>query len=102
MKFPDIIGSSDKKFRNYDYGKRPGKKLVKYSPVKAQFSKLKTGIKNISLKKGVMKGIKFGTKLAVNPLTLAFGAGAAIKKASERKPFKFPTNKRFDKYGRQN
>ena len=30
------------------------------------------------------------------------GAGAAIKKASERKPFKFPTNKRFDKYGRQN
>ena len=26
----------------------------------------------------------------------------AIKKASERKPFKFPTTKRFDKYGRQN
>ena len=102
MKYPNIIGSSDKKFRNYSYGKRPGKKLVKYSPVKAKMNKLTSSIKNLSLKKGVMKGIKFAGKVAVNPITLAFGAGAAIKKASERKPFKFPTNKRFDKYGRQN
>ena len=101
MKFPDIIGSSDKKFRNYDYGKRPGKKLVKYSPVKAQFSKLKTGIKNISLKKGVMKGIKFGTKLAVNPLTLAFGAGAGIYKFGKTKSFNFPKNRQFDRKGRK-
>ena len=63
--------------------------------------KKKTPIKDL-LKKGTVKGIKFAGKLAINPLTLAFGAGAAIKKASERKPFKFPTNKRFDKYGRQN
>ena len=101
MKYPDIIGSSDKKFRNYSYGKRPGKKLVKYSPVKAQFSKLKTGIKNISLKKGVMKGIKFGTKLAVNPLTLAFGAGAGIYKFGKTKSFNFPKNRQFDRKGRK-
>ena len=62
--------------------------------------KKKTPIKDF-LKKGTVKGIKFAGKVAVNPLTLAFGAGAAIKKASERKPFKFPTTKRFDKYGRQ-
>ena len=63
--------------------------------------KKKSPIKDL-LKKGTVKGIKFAGKLAINPLTLAFGAGAGIKKASERKPFKFPTNKRFDKYGRQN
>ena len=63
--------------------------------------KKKTPIKDF-LKKGTVKGIKFGTKLAVNPLTLAFGAGAGLMKAAERKPFKFPANKRFDKYGRQN
>ena len=63
--------------------------------------KKKSPIKDL-LKKGTVKGIKFAGKLAINPLTLAFGDGAAIKKASERKPFKFPTNKRFDKYGRQN
>ena len=81
MKFPDIIGSSDKKFRNYDYGKRPGKKLVKYSPVKAQFNKLK----NISLKKGVMKGIKFTAKAAFSPIGLSLAGGAlavaGVKKA---------------------
>ena len=63
--------------------------------------KKKTPIKDF-LKKGTVKGIKFAGKVAVNPLTLAFGAGAAIKKASERKPFRFPTTRRFDKYGRQN
>ena len=62
--------------------------------------KKKTPIKDF-LKKGTVKGIKFGAKLAVNPLTLAFGAGAGLMKAAERKPFKFPANKRFDKYGRQ-
>ena len=102
MKYPDIIGSSDKKFRNYKYGKRTGKKLVKYSPVKAKMNKLTSSIKNLSLKKGVVKGIKFAGRVAVNPLTLAFGAGAGIMKVAERKPFKFPERKRFDKYGRQN
>ena len=29
MKYPNIIGSSDKKFRNYSYGKRPGKKFTR-------------------------------------------------------------------------
>ena len=102
MKFPDIIGSSDKKFRNYSYGKRPGKKLVKYSPVKAKINKLTSSVKNLSLKKGVMKGIKFAGKVAVNPITLAFGAGAGVMKVAERNPFKFPENRRFDKHGRQN
>ena len=47
MKYPDIIGSSDKKFRNYSYGKRPGKKLVKYSPTKAKLSKFRASMKTI-------------------------------------------------------
>ena len=115
MKYPDIIGSSDKKFRNYSYGKRPGKKLVKYSPTKAKINKLKSSLKNISLKKGVVKGIKFGAKvatspislglaggaLAVNPLTLAFGAGAGIIKIGKTKSFDFPKNRQFDRKGRK-
>tara|TARA_B100000676_G_scaffold246725_1_gene249707 strand:- start:538 stop:849 length:312 start_codon:yes stop_codon:yes gene_type:complete len=99
MKFPDIIGSSDKKFRNYDYGKRPGKKLVKYSPVKAQFNKLK----NISLKKGVMKGIKFTAKAAFSPIGLSLAGGAlavaGVKKAMGEKPIKRPKQKTFNRKG---
>ena len=101
MKYPDIIGSSDKKFRNYSYGKRPGKKLVKYSPVKAKMNKLTSSIKNLSVKKGVMKGIKFAGKVAVNPLTLAFGAGAGIYKFGKTKSFNFPKNRQFDRKGRK-
>ena len=63
--------------------------------------KKKSPIKDL-LKKGTVKGLQFAGKLPINPLTLSFGACAGIKKASERKPFKFPTNRRFDKYGRQN
>ena len=101
MKYPDIIGSSDKKFRNYSYGKRPGKKLVKYSPVKAKINKLTSSIKNLSVKKGVMKGIKFAGKVAVNPLTLAFGAGAGIIKIGKTKSFDFPKNRQFNRKGRK-
>ena len=101
MKYPDIIGSSDKKFRNYDYGKRPGKKLVKYSPVKAKINKLTSSIKNLSVGKGVMKGIKFAGKVAVNPLTLAFGAGAGIYKIGKTKSFDFPENRQFNRKGRK-
>ena len=101
MKYPDIIGSSDKKFRNYSYGKRPGKKLVKYSPVKAKMNKLTSSIKNLSVKKCVMKGIKFASKVAVNPLTLAFGAGAGIIKIGKTKSFDFPLNRQFDRKGRK-
>ena len=99
MKFPDIRGSSDKKFRNYDYGKRPGKQLVKYSPVKAQFNKLK----NISLKKGVMKGIKFTAKAAFSPIGLSLAGGAlavaGVKKAMGEKPIKRPKQKTFNRKG---
>jgi len=63
--------------------------------------KKKTPIKDF-LKKGTVKGIKFAGKVAVNPLTLAFGAGAAIKKIGETKSFKYPMTRRFDKYGRKN
>ena len=101
MKYPDIIGSSDKKFRNYNYGKRTGKNLVKYSPVKAKMNKLTSSIKNLSLKKGVVKGIKFAGKVAVNPLTLAFGAGAGIIKIGKTKSFNFPKNRQFDRKGRK-
>ena len=101
MKYPDIIGSSDKKFRNYNYGKRPGKKLVKYSPVKAKMNKLTSSIKNLSLKKGVVKGIKFAGRVAVNPLTLAFGAGAGIYKIRKTKSFDFPENRQFNRKGRK-
>ena len=101
MKYPDIIGSSDKKFRNYSYGKRPGKKLVKYSPVKAKMNQLTSSVKNLSLKKGIVKGIKFAGKVAVNPLTLAFGAGAGIIKIGKTKSFNFPKNRQFDRKGRK-
>ena len=101
MKYPDIIGSSDKKFRNYSYGKKPGKKLVKYSPVKAKMNQLTSSIKNLSVKKGVMKGIKFAGKVAVNPLTLAFGAGAGIYKIGKTKSFDFPENRQFNRKGRK-
>ena len=63
--------------------------------------KKKSPIKDL-LKKGTVKGVKFIGKAAISPLSLAFGAGTAIAKASERKPFRFPTTRRFDKYGRQN
>ena len=49
MKYPDIIGSSDKKFRNYNYGRKPGKNLVKYSTVKSKMNILTSYIKNLSL-----------------------------------------------------
>ena len=101
MKYPDIIGSSDKKFRNYNYGKRPGKKLVKYSPVKAKMNQLTSSVKNLSLKKGIVKGIKFAGKVAVNPLTLAFGAGAGIYKIGKTKSFDFPENRQFNRKGRK-
>ena len=101
MKYPDIIGSSDKKFRNYNYGKRPGKKLVKYSPLKAKMNQLTSSVKNLSLKKGVVKGIKFAGKVAVNPLTLAFGAGAGIYKIGKTKSFDFPENRQFNRKGRK-
>ena len=101
MKYPDIIGSSDKKFRNYSYGKRPGKKLVKYSTTKAKINKLKSSLKNISLKKGVVKGIKFGAKVATSPISLGLAGGAlAVKgfqKLSERKGLTFPEEKSFKK-----
>jgi len=101
MKYPDIIGSSDKKFRNYSYGKRTGKNLVKYSPVKAKINKLTSSIKNLSVKKGVMKGIKFAGKVAVNPITLAFGAGAGIYKIGKTKSFDFPEERQFNRKGRK-
>ena len=101
MKYPDIIGSSDKKFRNYSYGKRPGKKLVKYSPLKAKMNQLTSSVKNLSLKKGIVKGIKFAGKVAVNPLTLAFGAGAGIYKIGKTKSFDFPENRQFNRKGRK-
>ena len=92
MKYPAIIGSSDKKFRSYDYGKRTGKKLVKYSPMKAKMNKLTSSVKNLSLKKGVVKGIKFAAKTATNPISLGITAGflgaAAIKKGLNEKPSK--------------
>jgi hypothetical protein len=92
MKYPDIIGSSDKKFRTYDYGKRTGKKLVKYSPTKAKISKFRASMKNMKLSKGIYKGVKFAAKTATSPISLGITAGflgaAAIKKGLNEKPSK--------------
>ena len=102
MKYPDIIGSSDKKFRNYSYGKRPGKKLVKYSPVKAKLNTLTSSIKNLSLKKGVMKGVKFAGKAAFSPLGLVAGGALVaryIKKEMNEQPIKRTANKKFNRKG---
>ena len=103
MKYPDIIGSSDKKFRNYSYGKRTGKNLVKYFPVKAKLNTLTSSIKNLSLKKGVMKGVKFAGKAAFSPLGLAVAGGALvarqIKKEMNEQPIKRTANKKFNRKG---
>ena len=103
MKYPDIIGSSDKKFRNYSYGKRPGKSLVKYSPVKAKINKLTSSIKNISLKKGVMKGVKFTAKTAFSPLGLAVAGGALVARQIKRElgeqPIKRTATRKFNRKG---
>jgi|TARA_B100000214_G_C23644744_1_gene480094 hypothetical protein len=81
--------------------KEPGKKLVKYSPYKAKMNKLKSSLKNLSLKKGVVKGIKFGAKVATSPLSLGLAAGAltfkGFQKLSERKGLTFPEEKSFKK-----
>ena len=100
MKYPDIIGSSDKKFRNYSYGRKPGKKLVKYSPVKAKINKLTSSIKNISLKKGVMKGVKFAGKTAFSPLGLAFAGGALVTRQI-KKELNEPTVKRQQQFNKK-
>ena len=100
MKYPDIIGSSDKKFRNYSYGRKPGKKLVKYSPVKAKINKLTSSIKNISLKKKVMKGVKFAGKTAFSPLGLAFAGGALVTRQI-KKELNEPTVKRQQQFNKK-
>jgi hypothetical protein len=100
MKYPDIIGSSDKKFRNYSYGKRPGKKLVKYSPVKAKINKLTSSVKNLSLKKGVMKGIKFAGKAAFSPIGLSLAGGALITRQI-KKELNEPTVKRQQQFNKK-
>ena len=103
MKYPDIIGSSDKKFRNYKYGKRTGKKLVKYSPVKAKMNKLTSSIKNLSLKKGVVKGIKFAGKAAISPLSLALTGGALVGRQIKRElgeqPIKRTALRKYNRKG---
>ena len=90
--YTPIIGSSDKKFRSYDYGKRTGKKLVKYSPTKAKISKFRASMKNMKLSKGIYKGVKFAAKTATSPISLGITAGflgaAAIKKGLNEKPSK--------------
>ena len=62
--------------------------------------KKKTPIKDY-LKKGIFKGIKFTAKTAVNPITLAFGAGAGIFKIGKTKSFDFPLYRQFDRKGRK-
>ena len=62
--------------------------------------KKKSPIKDL-LKKGTVKGIKFAGKLAINPLTLAFGAGTGIYKLGKTKSFNFPKNRQFDRKGRK-
>jgi len=103
MKYPNIIGSSDKKFRNYSYGKRTGKNLVKYSPVKAKLNTLTSSIKNLSLKKGVMKGVKFAGKAAFSPIGLSLAGGALvarqIKKELGEQPIKRTAYKKFNRKG---
>ena len=100
MKYPDIIGSSDKKFRNYSYGKRTGKNLVKYSPVKAKLNTLTSSIKNLSLKKGVMKGVKFAGKAAFSPIGLSLAGGALITRQI-KKELNEPTVKRQQQFNKK-
>ena len=76
-------------------------KALQEKIIKAKINKLTSSIKNLSVGKGVMKGIKFAGRVAVNPITLAIGAGAGIYKIGKTKSFDFPEERQFNRKGRK-
>jgi hypothetical protein len=62
----------------------------------------KTPKKKPSLAKQiVVKGIKFGAKVATSPITIALAAAPQVYKLGKAKKFKFPKFRQFDKRGRK-
>lgn len=120
MKFPDIIGSSDKKFRNYRYktnvsgnyspkSKATGTAVAKYSKVTAAKGKLRQMAGKVTaeqkfLGKTLPKALfKVGKFAVTNPITTTglFLAGGQLKKLGQAKSFNYPQSRQFNRKGRK-
>jgi len=53
------------------------------------------------IKQIVKKGLKFGAKVAVSPLSIALTAGTILYKGGKAKSFKYSNVRQFDKRGRK-
>ena len=53
------------------------------------------------VKQIVKKGIKFGAKVATNPLTIALAAAPTVYKLGKAKKFTYSDVRQFDKRGRK-
>jgi hypothetical protein len=67
-----------------------GKELVVYKPKKTSM-----------IKEIVKKGIKFGVKTALHPLSIALTAAPHVYKLGKAKKFTYSTVRQFDKRGRK-
>ncbi len=67
-----------------------GKDLTIYKPKKTSLAKTI-----------VKKGIKFGVKTALHPLSIALAATPHIYRLGKGKSFKYPKFRQFDKRGRK-
>ena len=75
-------------------------KALQEKIIKAKINKLTSSIKNISLKKGVMKGVKFAGKTAFSPLGLAFAGGALVTRQI-KKELNEPIAKRQQQFNKK-
>jgi|TARA_B100000085_G_C18281069_1_gene406249 hypothetical protein len=110
MKYPSIIGSSDKKFRNYVYKqntsgnykkntKARGTKIVPYTRTGAMKGKLRQ-FASKPIPKFAMGVAKFGIKRPILSTALIF-AGGQLKKLGKTKSFTYPEYRQFDRKGRK-
>ena len=124
MKFPDIIGSSDKKFRNYRYktnvsgnyspkSKATGTAVAKYSKVTAAKGKLRqigqkiagsTTAQQRFLGKTLPKALFKVGKLAYKNPVIALGVGLApgiVSAMGKQKGISFAGTRQYNKKGRK-
>jgi|TARA_R100000329_G_scaffold119899_1_gene98791 hypothetical protein len=110
MKYPAIIGSSDKKFRNYRYKqnvsgnykkgtKARGTSVVPYTKMGAAKGKLRQFASRPIPKFALGVG-KFALKRPILTTGLIF-AGGKLKKLGEAKSFNFPEYRQFNRKGRK-
>jgi hypothetical protein len=67
-----------------------GKELTIYKPKKASM-----------MKQIMKKGIKFGVKTALHPLSIALTAAPQVYKLGKAKSFKYSSVRQFNKKGRK-